>query len=101
VLIAEMTASWPRNAAVSSFVVYSLETAITGTSDENRADEDLRVRIVMLNEGSDKRAARIGAPTDPVAPAISTLRMVEDIFCVSGTKMSMQQLYGRAVLSYT
>lgn len=43
------------------------------------AEDVSRESIVVLEEGSPRRAVRIGAPTEPVAPAMRTLWMAEGI----------------------
>lgn len=59
--------TWPLNAAVSSATVKASETRFTGMWDGKVADEEARVRMVTFREGSARRAARMGAPTEPVA----------------------------------
>jgi hypothetical protein len=59
--------TWPLNASVSSATVKASETRFTEMWDGKVADEDSRVRMVMFREGSARRAARMGAPTEPVA----------------------------------
>jgi hypothetical protein len=55
------------NASVSSATVKASDTRFTGTFAGKVADEEARLRIVRLMWGSARRAARIGAPTEPVA----------------------------------
>lgn len=43
------------------------ETRFMGMWDGKVADEDSRVRMVMFRDGSARRAARMGVPTEPVA----------------------------------
>jgi len=59
--------TWPLNASVSSATVKASETRFTGMFAGKVADEEARLRIVRLMWGSARRAARIGAPTEPVA----------------------------------
>ena len=63
-----MTASWPLNAAINSGRVYASEMVIVGMPGGKVAREEARVRMVVLSWGVERRAVRMGAPTEPVAP---------------------------------
>jgi hypothetical protein len=55
---------------------------MTGTCGGNLADEVLRESIVTLKVGSASKAVVIGVPTEPVAPAMRTLWIAEDIVMI-------------------
>ena len=67
VLSALITASWPRNADVSSSCVKESDTLFTGRWRGKVAVELVRERIVTLKEGSLRRAVKIVLPIEPVA----------------------------------
>jgi hypothetical protein len=82
---ATTTASWPLKASVSSSTAYASETSFTGIPEGNLVEEVARVRMVTLKDGSARRAERIGAPIEPLAPA--TMMFLRGVDIVVGSSL--------------